>query len=225
MQESLDDLNRKYAGTWVLLGGNVVFLTEIADYSEEEKTYTFCSATSNVSHGPIDLLQVIMPNTMYFNNASFAEKKSKNPAALRFSRLPKKQWKRSICKDNTWITDFFAGITSHCKLRVHHPACDVESLGTAGISRLVSPTYPEFHRALKLVESFKSIAISPEFAICLSHIHPERFLLRSLYGFVGEADSNMIYVRYPPVEQEVRDYLRRNNVTEVEVEVCPDHKN
>ena len=79
------------------------------------------------------------------------------------------------------------------------------------LERLDNPQFPSIQEACQLVPAFQAVAISPMFAITLSPLSDSRYLLTSHHGFIGEVNSATIYIKHPPVAQEVRDFIRRTN--------------
>lgn len=78
------------------------------------------------------------------------------------------------------------------------------------IKRLMTPTYPTYNEALELVKRYQGVAFCPMFALLLSSVDKDKFLLASHFGLIGEATNGHITVRHPAAVQEVRDYFNRS---------------
>ena len=205
MEESIDDLNRKFQNTYIKLNGRLVFVREIVEGDDEVTLFRVQDAKNGDEEviGSEKNIEAIMPDRKFFNYKG----KKKTPLAVLFYRVPRRQWKRSLCLENTRFIDPFREISDHCNLSGR---TNVERgiIEWGQIECLLNSEYPRILDALPELKVVRSVALSPEFMVCLSHIHPDKFLLRSLYNFIGEIDKQ-IYLYHPPMEQEVRDFLYR----------------
>jgi len=165
-----------------------------------------------------DNLEILQPNSQFFNISSAAEREIGLDGlghALKFTRLPKRQWVRSLSPGNCTLNPllykelFLVGRTV--------PKALLPSL--AVVDGLLKGEYPSYHSAFEQVQKKLTVALSQTFALTLSVFKKNQILIQSLFGYVGEAKSDEIKVYHEPAYQELCDYALYSNAN-IKVELC-----
>lgn len=221
--ETADDLNRKYQRSWALLKNEVVYFLIFAQ--------TAATITAAYTLGGLkDIQNVVNPediqplsfDSMFVNNTNLGEKTRAGweVAALLFKRRPIRQWKRGLCSENTQLTCPASLLFGRFGKQVGKQQ---RVLSFELINRMRDPTYPAFNEAIDHLRNHVAVAISPLFAVCLSSISPDKYLIASKYGFIGECAHNQIWILHPPSQQEITDYITRTKQANIKIEVgtCP----
>ena len=83
------------------------------------------------------------------------------------------------------------------------------------ISCLFSPSYKSYATAWQEIEIFRSIALSPDFALYLNpHLqNKDALLIGSKFGFIGYAYPNRVDIYHQGSYQETTDFFQRNRET------------
>lgn len=211
--ETPDDLNKKYHGTFVKYKDEFVSIANFVPGPERGSVVAAISRAKGGAHNEtieVDKLEAITFDSMFVNNSDLTSSRKEEqmiPATL-FLRLPRRQWRRGLSQDNTKLkcpmSTLYATIGRSFENFDHN-------LSIPLLKRLEVPKYPTLRHAVDMLFTFQAVAISPMFCLCLSNISRERCLITSIFGFVGEATHNAIYVKHPPVLQELRDFVSRTN--------------
>ena len=207
-RESIDDLHRKYAGTYVFYDGEFSYVTQFDSDNDDEDIFISCDGATPY-HGPFSekKLEPIMKDSCYFNNASFKEKNPSGIAAIKYWRYPRRQWRRSLCEDIAHLESPMFPFYSMSGKRL--PYWDGR-LRFSVAKNLVFAEYPPIDFALKKLEDYQAIAISPDYCISLSSLD-EKPLLSSMFGFIGVVEDKKFLIYHEPTLQEVSDFVRRTN--------------
>jgi hypothetical protein len=211
--ENGDDLNKKFHGTFVKYDGKFVHMCNFVNDNDGRvvaQVYHDGSTKPTVETIDVSKLEAVTFDSMFVNNSELVVRPNSTqsiPATL-FLRLPKRQWKRGLSNDNTKIRCpmgwLYTSIGKNLDLFDN-------SLTYKLLKRLDQPTYPTLKEAVKVLPAFQAVAISPMFAVCLSNISRTRCLIASIFGFIGEATEDAIYVKHTPLLQELRDYVSRTH--------------
>ena len=212
-KETCEDFNLRWSNTFVLFEDRVTYICG-AYYPDEENKETkeewfvqieVKGKREKRSDLDSSMLQPLMFDSKFFNDFSSTET---NPACLHFSRTPRRQNKRSICADNTLIITPLLPLLQ--KIRNRNPGH--YNLNGSYVDLLLAHKYPDYQHALSLCSQHLIVAVSPSLAVALSSISPDRFLLVSPFGFIGEATEDTLFVRHPGARQEVLDFVNRNSL-------------
>lgn len=220
--ETADDLNKKFGHTFAFHDGILTHFEAFGGSNDGGGIVTNCVTGDGQSTATIPLkhIEPIVVNETFINNTKFSSRAEDPMVALvHFRRNPKRQWKRGLSKDNTIVSCPYAQLYS---------SFDVPLRGWEGrlsfklINHLLKPEYPAWKQAFKLLPTYQAIALSPLFAIMLSNISKERYLIANTFGFIAEATEDLIKVRHEAALQELRDWVLRSGI---QVSVEMDHAN
>jgi hypothetical protein len=210
-QDTADDLNKKYHNCYVNYAGVLGFISNFGLNADGSYhcLWKQPGGRDTTKMSPIDptAIECFNFNSTFINNSTLMSAKDSAVAVVHVSRHPKRQWKRGMCAENTWLRCPVVHLYKAFGKRPnwHH------QLSFDLIERLMTPTFPTLARAIEKCNHFIGVAISPMFAVTLSNISSERYLLTSPFGFIGEADAKHIWVWHPPAMQEVQDFVARSN--------------
>ena len=213
--DTVDDLTRKYLDTYILYDSKLMKIRGFEDQSGRiamfyEDENSGISATKSIGLNT-NLIEHIIVNTRYFNRPSITGVSKHIPGTL-YSRSPRRQYKRSICNDNSLLTSpiitFFDTFGIAC--RKWH-----SKLLLSDIDSLLNPKYPLYTEALNSIDEQQCIALNERFALCLSTMSPTDYVIASTFGFVGTCNKTSITVHHSPVYQELSDFLRKTNQTSI----------
>ena len=216
-KETYEDFNLKWAHTYALYKDDqIVYVTGAEPLSEDSDDFNITLSPLNgkkiYSNDPNCLTPLIF-NSQYFNGVDF---NTNNPLQSRviscmlLSRNPRRQNKRSFCSDNITITSPLFPILQHYNVGIQFP--EYYKLDLSFVQRIKDCKFPNYLDALQICSKQLSIAISPQFAISLSHISSDKFLLSSPFGFIGEATTTEFLIYHLGALQEVHDFVRRENI-------------
>ena len=225
-KETLEDINLKWGQTYVLINEKIVFI-HAAYYIDDDESKPYLvkifsdGISSMVENFDLESLKPLLFDSQFFNISNLEMNvavESYQSGCLLLARNPRRQNKRSICYENTTVrspVEFFN------KWLYSHRQPQEYRLTTDMIQSLIKPIFPPYERALAFCKNNIAVAISPLFAVTLSNIHPDKYLLASQWGFIGEADKNTLYIHHPGSFQEVIDFVQRSHLN-LEVINCPD---
>ncbi len=217
--ETRDDFNLKWYSTYARYNNEVVFIhgahyrDEKSEENQEPNWYVLFEKQGKrleISNEDMGNLQPLMFDSQFFNyfDPSGDAVKALTPACLYFTRLPRRQNKRSVCQENVSITNPLHPWIS--ALRSRWPGH--YALTGKFIDCLLEHTFPTYADALGLCSKYLIVALSPGFAVGLSPISPDKFILASPFGMIGEADATTLYIHHPGSYQEVSDLVNRRNL-------------
>ena len=225
--ETAEDLTRKYGRSFALLDNKLVYFREFVESGEEGGVIAYLheegSSDTIERLIRVDSISSLAFDAMYVN-VSYAPAPKRTtskweiPGTL-FKRSPTRQWRRGLAEDNTIIT---CPLTS-----LYQSMGKVLYQWNGGLSyplikALQNPEYPSYNEAIERCQKEQCVAISSMFAVCLSTISPDHFLVSSVYGFVAEGIKDHIFVRHTPSQQEITDYITRTK-QDIRMEVAPCH--
>jgi len=157
-EDTIDDLHRKYTGTYIFYDGEFSYVTQF-DH-DDDVIYITCDGSvpfNGVFHE--DKLEPIMKDSCFFNNVTFKEKNPSVIAAVKYWRFPRRQWRRSLCADISYLESpvlpFYAMVGKRL------PNWDSQLRFTSA-KNLVYSEYPSIDFALKKLDAYQAIAISPD---------------------------------------------------------------
>lgn len=217
-KDTVDDFNLKWAHTYVMYHDQPIYLhgahyanpeTEEEEQSSDEigvKLQQLGHTKSEIHLDfKIDDIVPIMFNSHFYNRlpTDFPT----GPICLFVARSARRQNKRSISDENTYLTDPLTPIYQKFKIRPESLAITFQD-----IVALLQAKYPSYGDALDYCNKFKMIALSPDFVVSLSTISTNKYLLANQFGFIGEADANNLYVHHQGSLQEVNDFVYRTNL-------------
>jgi hypothetical protein len=209
--ETVDDLNRKYQHSFIKIGDDLVYFAGAVNASKDS-IHAIVSREGapeqEVDILPDTITELELDATM-FNGSDLTTKRTNGPpSATVFRRSPLRQWKRGLTDENTLLECPVRPLYRSMgrKLRDCH-----NKLTFPLVKKLYYPVYPEFREAITLCKRHIAVAISPLFAVMLSNISADKYLIASLFGYVAEADETTIWVRHKPAAQELTDYIKRTN--------------
>jgi hypothetical protein len=214
--DNTDDLNRKYHNTFVLLSGELAYVAHFGATTHEGRDVLVHVSTGDPER-TVEMLidqtkiQAIEFNAAFINNGAFSPK-AKEPQVplVLVRRSPRRQWRRGLCSENVVLQN---PISSLYRLFGRNMSHWQGRLGFPLLRRLLNPEYPTIAEAVTHLETYQAIAISPMFAIMLSSLSTEKYLLTSHFGFIGEIslDGGRVWVHHEPAMQELRDFAVRTN--------------
>lgn len=213
-KDTADDVSKKWSHSYCKYGGEVVYVHSIGgdntapDDPYEMTAYFITNGETKptfVKEIKAELFEALVFDAAFVNSG---ENPQKNVLATHYSRSPKRQWKRGLTKENTRITCPLAPL--YRSFGKHSVPRWTGSLDFDLIGRLQNPVYPTWDEAMDMVGHTFAVAVNPMFAITVSNQSDSRRLLASSFGFIGECDRSVIYVRHKPVLQEVRDFVSRS---------------
>lgn len=218
--ETVDDLNRKYARSYVLLNDYPV-LIDMFDHQEETSEIYMQYIVDdknkrNVKYNDIKIKEIFIQNGLY--NIVHPQWEQAL-IAWSYKRRPLKQWKRGICNDNSELANATAIIAANY---YGVPVYYVPKLVTTNtMKQLLNPEYPKtWSEALDICKLHRDVALNLEFGLMHSTILKEGLVIFNKNNhIVGEIEDNKIIVRFKPFEQEIRDMVISSGF-KVEV-ICP----
>lgn len=224
--ETAEDLNRKYKHSFGLYKDQVVFFGGfVKEGSNPMYVYYSVPNKQDIEEefNP-DALEPLVFDSMFINNCKLGERQGRSyrlGAAL-FRRLSIRQWRRGLSQENVSITNPMQSLYKKLGKNLNNDTWN-NTLGFEFITIMRNPTYPTFKEAIDLCDKHIIVAVSPMFAVCESNIDNNKYLLCSKHGFIGECTKDMIWIKHPPSQQEMFDYLRRTHQDiPMEVSPCPD---
>lgn len=223
--ENADDLNRKYGQSYAILNGKVAFIHEFGQLSDNS-IRIFFAYKGDAQNQLLDVdadkvpIEPIYFDAKFVNVFPFGEKNRQGIYPIvgtLVRRRADRQWKRGICNTNTWIHSPVG--TLYSTLGHGNPTCP---LSFNMMEQLVSSTYPSFNEALKFCEKNVCVAFDSMYCVMLSSVSPNKYLLASQYGFIGEAIEGHVWIMHDHSQQEFKDFIRRSGQTiTMEVSTCP----
>lgn len=200
--ETEDDLRRKYEDTFVQYKKDLIVVSNFYYHHDKKVMYIVYTDQNGTETECVydDGVVPLLFDTHFFNR----EIKGSNIPGTLYVRLAKKQYKRSLSIENSKlmcpIIDLYAASGRGCSLwRSNWNFMDVKSM--------LNPVYPNYFDAIKDLPKYQVLAISPKFAVCLSNLSQQRYLLCSSFGFIGECDLNVVTIKHEAALQEVLDYV------------------
>ena len=212
--DTIDDFNLKWANTWAYLKDEIVYIygAEYAEDEEHSKNYYVTLSNSEqkkkcIPNFNLSSLTPILFDSQFFN-CDFSQnwQKTSTPACLFIARTPRRQNKRSISDENTTIFCPLMSITSKITSSLKRSY----NLSKEHIDRVLTQTFPTYLQALDLCNDHLVVALSKNFAVSLSTISKEKYLLMNQFGFIGETDTNNLYIYHQGSVQEINDFVNRN---------------
>ena len=211
-KDTIDDFNLKWSHTYAFLNNEVVYIDQAVIDEKEEQYFVMISKNQKTEHMvnfDFDLLTPISFDSQFFNACDLdVENKSKSIACLHIARSSKRQNKRSICRDNSVIVSPLRPLLKQINRRF---VIDFQ-ISEKYILQILKQSFPTYQKSLELCNNYLMVALSPDFAVALSSISKDKYLLASQFGFIGEADKECLYVHHQGSLQEVNDFVRRNNL-------------
>lgn len=223
--ENADDLNRKYGQSYAILNGNIAFIHEFSQLSSNA-IRIFFAYKDDTKNQLLDVdddkvpIEPIYFDAKFVNTFPLGEKNRQGIFPIvgtLIRRRADRQWKRGICGTNTWIQSPVGILYS--ALGHGNPT---SPLGFNALEQLVSSIYPSFNEAIKFCEKHACVAFDPMYCVMLSSISPNKYLLASQHGFIGEATEGHVWIMHDQSQQEFKDFIHRSgqNIT-MEVSTCP----
>lgn len=224
--ENADDLNRKYGQSFALFDGKIAFIDSFGQASDTVvRTYFHYKGDSK--NQAIDLDADKIPiEPIYFDakfiNAYPLGQKSRNGngysiAGVLVRRKADRQWRRGLCNANTSIyspVGVLYSLMGHGNT-AHHLSFDA-------VEQLVSSVYPSFNEAIEYCDKHVCVSFDPMYCVMLSSISPDKYLLASQHGFIGEARKGHVWLMHEQSQQEFKDFIRRSGqAITMEVSTCP----
>lgn len=222
-RDTFEDFNLKWQNTYALYKNQAVFVQGAEPISEEGNDFEVSVVLNaqKIIIKDLNNLEPLLFNSQYFNGVDWNlndSLKTKLTSGMLLSRNPRRQNKRSICGENTIITSpIYPIIEKYHFSIIAWPPC--YTLNLSMIQQLQKCQFPTYMEALQACHKQISIALSPNFAISLSPMSSDRFLLSSLFGFIGEATYNEFLIYHQGSLQEVNDFVRRENIPVIVKEV------
>lgn len=207
--ETFDDLSKKYHHTYIKINGELGYASNFCDKG------TGIQCVWQTADGKETIMTIIKPedietlsfDSTFLNCTSPKDTKHIWCPLIHFSRAPKRQWKRGMCAENTWLRCPLVGLYKPYGKKVQW----YWQLSFNTLHHLMNPQFPLLKDAVAICPQYQGVALSPMFAITLSNVSDTRFLLASPFGFIGEADATHIWVKHQPAFQEVKDFVARTN--------------
>jgi hypothetical protein len=214
-KDTLDDFNLKWAQTYALLNDKVIYCHG-AHYDEEDRDpqvyvdIVRAQTKERLLNFDFNSLTPLLFDSQFFNGTDFkgAGPVSHETACLHIARSSRRQNKRSLSMDNTAIISPYYPVISQIQSRWPNHY----SITFKHIENLMAGKFPQYQEALTYCLKYLMVAISPNFAVALSNISTDKYLLASQFGFIGEADRTTLYIHHKGSYQEVRDFVQRNNL-------------
>src|SRR3990167_435058 len=220
--DSDDELGRKYNNTFIKYAGNYVYCKGFIEEDKDCKILIYDEKGTRKELFETDKLEEIHFDSCIFNvlGSKLNVYDCDNGTILGTTlwRLPRRQWKRSFCGENSNLSCPVKSFYERRGLPVfgfHH------EIGFQVLKSLVAQTYPPLQKAYEMLPKHICVAVSPMFCLALSTISSRKALIGSMSGFVGEYDPDgMLLIQHEPAAQEVKDFLYRTHQY-ARVEVCP----
>jgi len=209
-RDTLDDMIRKFNRTYILYNKKLAYVQGF-DLTADGNIMMNITEQSGMKPRWIqdfnaEQIEVISPDSMYVNNIDpEAKSPKKNEGAYTFWRNPRRQWRRSLCEETCVITNPL--IPLYKTFGKNWFVREI-GLGFSVVEHLLNPKYPSIIDAMSWLRKYPSVAISPNFALTLSPIDYSP-LLANMFGFIGKVSWDRLQVYYPPVLQEIQDFINR----------------
>lgn len=143
-------------------------------------------------------------DSSFFNYSKGATHSGK---AWCYVRNARRQWLRGISDSNMLLYTPFALLTQYVTNRIGLV------IDETVVTDMLNPQYVTLSQAFEQISKAKSLALSPEYMVCLHPTHSTRLLLANKFSFIGEVVSpSEIIVHHSSVAQEVDDWISRNNL-------------
>ena len=218
-KDTVDDFNLKWGSTFALHNGELVYVYG-AQYEEDEESTTpqyyvalgHLDKSKTKEYGmDLESLTPILVDSQFFNCVDLDGPSSidtKRVAAMLYSRNPRRQNKRSISSDNATVDSVFQNLLGKLspKWRTDY------ALTAKHVQALLGKQYPSYLDALDYCKKHVAVALSPDFAIGLSPLEKDGYIVASKFGFIGTADAEAIYVKHKGSMQEVIDFVSRKQI-------------
>ena len=211
-KENAEDLNRMYARSFLLYKGEPVLIEGFQSDEEAELYVVFMPEkatrfmTEKWVSGMFTEPQIV---NGYYNTGDTNSKKT--PLGYVYNRLPRRQYRRGLCQDNSELSSVCYKI--YTLFGLYRPEDSyIEDFKV--IRKLLNPVYPgSVAEAVELVKDHGIVALCRELALCLSPSTPDDILILNRNGhFVGKLEGTIIRVHFHPMLQEVKDAVFRNNM-------------
>jgi hypothetical protein len=209
--ENYDDLNRKYAGGYAFLSGELVYIREFV--KENDGIHVLYD-----NEADMEKYALIIPEDIGEINidAKFVNIDSE---AILIKRSPQRQWKRSICHHNTIKHSLMHNLYASFNRSY---SFDYRTFSFGLVKEIIDPKYPSYNDAIDVCEKKgSSVAFSPMYAICLSSVSPDKYLVASIHGFIGEGIKDHIWIKHKHSQQEMEDFIRRSRQYNIKLEAIP----
>jgi len=209
-RETINDLQRKWMRCWVLMKGQVGYITLIDVDSEEKAVWHVKWAA-----GRQDMLREVkdrdvvefLPPSMMVNLAGLEGLKN-GRGGVYFERLARRQYRRSLCGD------LYTLITPYHEFSISSKGAYFGPAGLDGpcVLQLHKPEYPSLTDACEMCLKAIAVAVSTKFLVLLSPLDKD-LLLYTFNGYIGKvkAKEKTIELHYPDARQEVLDFLSRTS--------------
>lgn len=216
--ETAIDLDKKYLSSYILYDGEVVLCR---GFEQEDDGIVGQFQRSDAKEGffmcKVDpkLFQTIDLDSHYFNlPVEVVDTYGLTVMGWKFVRRARRQNRKGISNETAYLTSFMQAI-------IQSTGRHWVSLGFGfkTIETMRKPTYPQYLEALDLCDKAVSVAVSPDFAVALSPMHKDAYLMASKFGWIGTCTDKVIDVHHLGSYQEVCDFVRRNNLS-LEVNLC-----
>lgn len=221
-QENANDLERKYYMTYVLYEDQLVLCRSFAQNGKDIQAVL--QRGSGGKESAIELtidptkIRTLELDSHYFNlPADTVKDFGVSLMAWKFVRRARRQNKKGISTETAWLSSPMQSIFIN-----GHKPCPQLSFDFRVINAMRKPVYPaSLAEATTLCQEHNSVALSPDFAIGLSHMLDNDYLLMSKFGFVGSMTTypHRFRVCHQGSYQEVCDFIRRQGWSN-EVQLC-----
>lgn len=218
--ETSDDLNRKYQNTWLRYRGSLILVHAIMDELDKDGQHIkylsyYASPDAPRAYEPLEVekIEVLAPESMF---VPVPPQDKINWGAVRLTRVPKRQWRRSLCRESWTGNNPFADAARMWNI-------DIQRIGNVAVNGLHwqmalavhNAKYPAWIEALARLEKQPSVALSPQLALMWHPADPKWHLLWTQAGIVGRvsADGLNITVEHHVYGQEIQDFVNRQNIS------------
>ena len=210
-KETIQDLNLKYSDSFVMYEDELTYVSEFSYGDRESLNIYLCGFRefgADVSKFKWDgsLLDSIVVKKGFFSLNSYSEIDKNLGLAWLVSRRTDRQNRKSLSRHNHSVTSFlnslYATIPGAPGIKL--------SMDLKIVQDIVNPTYTEWTKALEKCLQFRSVPVSPDFAIFLNNQAGDRFLLANKFAFIGSLNhERQVIIHHKLAGQEFLDFKNR----------------
>ena len=207
-KETKDDLYKRYVNSYIKYDNMLVSVIDAEVISDGDLSLNIITENNNITksqwviYNP-SLVKLLSYDTKFFNSGN---------QTFKLTRRASRQSHLGLNHNTYTLTNIIQALYETFPVRNKTFKTNFSFNIIKDIEENKYPMWKDVFDQIQPNCKTECVAISPEFAVTRSNISNTKYLLLSLYGFIGECDKTNIEVYHKPSLQEVKDFIRRNNV-------------